>query len=466
MFERKIINAIQKLEDEELSQLKIFINSPYFNVNGEIIRLFDIIFGAIKQNVEQSSVSDEIVWKKLFSGLPFDAKKYNRLYYILGNLFDRFIAQKEFEQMPLYRLKVKGDVIQKVSNKTLQKKVYNETYAYIQKNDTYSAEDKVYIYFMTSTFRSVKESTVILNELNTYFVLEKLKSYVFLLSMKKMYQLEVNIKFMDEVFSLIQVNHFEQHPAIAVYQSIMGTIMNEEEKDNYYVLKGLIREHIHKFNTDFQREIYTMAISYCINRSNQSIVEFVKEQFELFKESVERNIIQENNEISVPVFRNIVFAALRVKQFAWAENFIDNYKIYIHPKYRDNAVYFSLARLEINRENYDKVLDYLQLINYDDVWYQLGARTMQMAAYYKLGEYDALESLLNAYKMFISREKSLTKERKKAYLNLIKFTKKLMYTMPHEKTKLEKLKKEIEETKGIVNKAWLLEKVEEYKTRR
>jgi hypothetical protein len=117
--------------------------------------------------------------------------------------------------------------------------------------------------------------------------------------------------------------------------------------------------------------------------------------------------------------------------------------------------------LEINRENYEKVLDYLQLINYDDVWYQLGARTMQIAAYYKLGEFDALESLLNAFKMYINREKSLTRPRKLTHLNLVKYTKKLLYIIPSEKSKILKLRKEIEENPSIVNKSWLLERVDE-----
>jgi hypothetical protein len=466
MFERKIINAIQKLEKEELSQLKIFINSPYFNVNGEIIRLFDIIYGAIHQNVEQISVSDDIVWKKLFSGLPFDAKKYNRLYYILGNLFDRFISQKEFEEMPYYNLKVKGDVLQNVPNRALRKKVYNETNAYIQKSQTYSSEDLVYTYFNNNRFIPLTKESNVQQDLNYYYILEKLKTYVSLLSWKKMYKLDVDFHFMDYVFEMLDDNGYIFHPSITIFKKITDTLLDENNSDNYFELRQLMKEHIEKFSEDIQREFYTLAISYCISKVNQSKTDFDKEVFELFKESVEKNILQENNELSVPVFRNIVFAALRVKEFEWTEYFINNYKKYVHPKYRDNAVYFSLARLELNRENYNKVLEYLQLINYEDVWYQLGARTMQMASYYALSEFEVLESFLDAFKMYVNREKSLTKDRKVSYINMLKFTKKLLYLQPSDKTKIHKLRIEIENTKAVASKPWLLEKVEEYNTRR
>ncbi|MBK8621456.1 MAG: hypothetical protein IPN79_06780 [Saprospiraceae bacterium] len=306
-----------------------------------------------------------------------------------------------------------------------------------------------------------KRDTEVILWLNIYFLIEKLSAYVTLLSWKKMYKLDVELNFMDYVFTLLTFEEYRNHPTINIYQSISDTFLYENDKKYYYILRNLINEHVNKFDIDFQREIYTTAISYCINKGNQTIVEFDIEAFNLFRESVESSIIQENNEISVSVFRNIVFAAIRVKEFNWAEYFIENYKSYVNPKFRDNAVYFSLARLEINRENYTKVLDYLQLINYEDVWYQLGARTMQIAAYYKLGEFDALESLLNAFKMYINREKSLTKPRKLTHLNLVKYTKKLIYIIPSEKTKIQNLRKEIEENPSIVNKSWLLERVDE-----
>ena len=64
-------------------------------------------------------------------------------------------------------------------------------------------------------------------------------------------------------------------------------------------------------------------------------------------------------------------------------------------------------------------------------------------------------------KMYIKREKSLTKERKETYLNLIKYTSSLMKVNPRDQSKIQKIKIEIEQTKGIVSKPWLMEKVEE-----
>ena len=117
--------------------------------------------------------------------------------------------------------------------------------------------------------------------------------------------------------------------------------------------------------------------------------------------------------------------------------------------------------MEFYRKNYGKVLDHLNKVNYEDVWYNLNAKTLQLAAYYELDEYDALESLLQAYKMYIRREKSLSPSRKIHYQKLIKFTAALTKINAKDKIKVQKLKEEIENTKGVVSKPWLLEKVED-----
>jgi hypothetical protein len=460
--ERKIVLALQKLDKKELKEFLIFVRSPYFNVNKGLTLLYDTIFPLLESKKFKETHNDTWLWSVLNpKDTEVDARRLNLLFYNLGLLFDRFVAQKEFSEQTFFQKKLMMEILSQRKLPLERRILIRTTLEALQKNENYSATSAIYQYFTKKMASKKKREAEVILWLNIYFLIEKLSAYVTLLSWKKMYKLDVELNFMDYVFTVLTFEEYRNHPTINIYQSISDTFLYENDKKYYYILRNLINEHVDKFDIDFQREIYTTAISYCINKGNQTIVEFDIEAFNLFRESVESSIIQENNEISVSVFRNIVFAAIRVKEFNWAEYFIENYKSYVNPKFRDNAVYFSLARLEINRENYTKVLDYLQLINYEDVWYQLGARTMQIAAYYKLGEFDALESLLNAFKMYINREKSLTKPRKLTHLNLVKYTKKLIYIIPSEKTKIQNLRKEIEENPSIVNKSWLLERVDE-----
>jgi hypothetical protein len=174
-----------------------------------------------------------------------------------------------------------------------------------------------------------------------------------------------------------------------------------------------------------------------------------------------KDIILQNNQLSPTTYRNIVPIALRVSEFTWAENFIHDYAPYVDEKYRNNAVEFSLARLEFYRRNFDKVLRHLHRVTYDDVWYNLNVKSIMILAYYELDEYDALESLLQSFRMYIKREKSLSEDRKNHYLNLIRFTGILMKLSGRDQDKLKKLKEEATAAKGVVSKPWLMEKIDE-----
>jgi hypothetical protein len=292
-------------------------------------------------------------------------------------------------------------------------------------------------------------------------VAEKLRHYCTLLSWKKMYQLDISMAHMDHITMLASSQQYIEIPAIQIYNTIRLTYEEEENVGHYYTLKSLLKKHIHLFPQEEQREIYATAISYCINKVNKNVSEFQKENFEVYREALNSDVLFLQNQLSATTFRNIVHIALRVNEFTWAENFIHDYAPYVDEKYRNNAVEFSLARLEFYRRNFDKVLQHLHRVSYDDVWYNLNVKSIMILAYYELDEFDALESLLQAFRMYIKREKSLSADRKNHYLNLIKFTTALMKMSVRDQDKLKKLRDEITAAKGVVSKPWLLEKVDE-----
>ncbi|MEL6987340.1 MAG: hypothetical protein AAGK97_05870, partial [Bacteroidota bacterium] len=174
-----------------------------------------------------------------------------------------------------------------------------------------------------------------------------------------------------------------------------------------------------------------------------------------------RNILHINGEIDPFLFKNIVVAGLRIGEYDWVEDFIHQYKSTVYEEYRENATSYNLATLHFYKKEYEKVIQLLQTIEYEDVNYNLGAKSMLLATYYETDEYEALDSLFGSFRTYLTRNKKIPESRRRNYGNLIKFTKKLTRTPVNDKSKLQKLKEEITDTKGIVSKRWLLEKVQE-----
>jgi len=89
----------------------------------------------------------------------------------------------------------------------------------------------------------------------------------------------------------------------------------------------------------------------------------------------------------------------------------------------------------------------------------LDARRILLKCYFELKEYDALDSLFNSFSRYIYRQKEIGYHREN-YLNFIRFVKKMIHGRMEDKKNIEQLKEEIKMTNGLVEREWLLEKLD------
>ncbi|MFT5801460.1 MAG: hypothetical protein ACI956_001268, partial [Nonlabens sp.] len=120
-----------------------------------------------------------------------------------------------------------------------------------------------------------------------------------------------------------------------------------------------------------------------------------------------------------------------------------------------------LGRLYFYQKKYEDVISLLQTIEYDDIIYNLGAKTMLIRTYYEIEEIDALDSLLESFRIFLGRQKKLSAQRKQNYKDFIKFIRKLSRVIPGDKKSIKKIRAEFDKSEGIVSTDdWLKEKIE------
>ncbi len=476
MKDRKISIALSSLSIYELNSFLKFVQSPYFNVNQYIAHFASIIIEAIKGN-NLVEIAAQDIWKKVYKSEPYNNQKFLKLNSDLTKLLEIYLAQKEMESSEslMTNLKLEGAKKRNLENlysgiiseaERLNKSEYNQSAEYyltkyqIEKNlfSLKTENEKKNEKFEITSALNIKAIT---DNLDNFYIADKLRQYCTLLSWKKMYKIEIELDNMDYIIQMANQPPFNTVPPISIYYKMLLTYQDERNLANYHELRQLTKTFIHIFPIEEQREIYSTILGYCINKINKNQSEFFRETFEVYKDGITENILLVDQSISVTTFRNIAIAALRVEEFSWTENFIHEYSKFVDEKYRDNAVQFSLARLEFYRKNYHKVLTHLNSVNYEDIWYNLNAKTIYLHSYYELDEFDALESLLQSFKMYIRREKSLSTDRKTHYLHLIKFTSALMKINHRDQPKLMKLKSEIETTQGVVSKPWLIEKVDQ-----
>ena len=99
-----------------------------------------------------------------------------------------------------------------------------------------------------------------------------------------------------------------------------------------------------------------------------------------------------------------------------------------------------------------------QKAEYKDLMLSLAAKMLQLKIFFELQEFDLLESHLQAIRAFIRRKKVMGYHREN-YLNTVHFTQKLLESNAFDKPARAALRREIEETKAVAEKEWLLEQV-------
>ncbi len=478
MKDRKITKALEKLTVYELNSFRKFLLSPYFNQNEAFVIFFDMLNEAKRTGKDPGQIESKDVWAKIYGvDTPYNDVKFRKLSSDLFALFEEFITQKELDNDGSEKLRLLmkaytnrnlsdlfGSLIHHIEyNKKLHQNKNAEHYL-----NMYNIERAIMdINFHDNTIGRKVEMDKVLNveemsyNLDVFFIAEKLRSYCTLLSWNQTFKLNKKIIGIDVILKLAQSPFFKDYPPIAIYYLISVIKSHEGNTEDYYKLKELLIANLHHFDKKESKDLLDLVIGYCVTLSNKGMPEFEKEAFEWYKLGLKIDIIIRDEHISPTTFRNVVFYALRQGEYDWTETFIQEYAEFLEPSVRESNVNFGLARVEGYKKNWKKLIQLLAYTEYKEVFQALLSRTLLLIAYYELNEIESLESLFSSFKLYLDREKTLNKNRKTQYYNLIKFTRTLSKSPKISRVKLDKLKDEIESVEVVVNKAWLIEKINE-----
>ncbi|MCH8330508.1 MAG: hypothetical protein IH946_03865 [Bacteroidetes bacterium] len=236
----------------------------------------------------------------------------------------------------------------------------------------------------------------------------------------------------------------------------MLLLKEEDDEIHYKRLKKLLEKHSRKFQLEELREMYTHALNFCIKKANTGQREYLYKLLDVYKSALPKGILDEGKFLSPWNYKNIVTAGLRVGETDWVKHFIEEYKVRLEKKYRDNAYTYNTARYHFHIKEYDEVIGLLQKVEYEDIYYNLSSKSMLLKIFYETDESDQLYSLLDSFEIYLRRNKLISSYHKTNYLNLVKYTRKLLRLPPKDKAKADKLRKELEAASNVSDRKWLI----------
>ncbi len=462
-----LITVLKTLSKKEARDLKKWLNSPVHNQREDVVLLFEYLLTG-EHLADDKFLQKERVFSKIYPGEAFeDAKLRQSMHFLLKSLEEFLIYQELREDEVRSRMALSSVYRKRKLDKAFQKTIKSiET---LQENAPYRDEQYLRNEYLLQlekyTFQEGKKRTVKMNlqemsdALDLTFLADKLRQSCLMLAHQAVYKAQYDIGFLSEVLAFIEKGDFLQHPAIAMYYYGYKAISDESGQEYFQSLRQEIQKHKNYFPHSELRDIYLMAINYCVARINLGHAEMRKELFELYRNGIEDQILIEQNELSRFTFRNIINLGTALKEFEWINSFIDEYQDYLALQHRENFVQFSRAKLHFAKREYKQAMRMLAQSDFDDILTNLYSKSMLIIMYFEEEEIDALESLLESMRTYM-RRKEVLGTHKVIYSNLIKYTRKLIRINPYDKDEKNKLKEEIERTSPLPEKEWFLKQLE------
>ncbi len=465
-MDAQIIRIFSRLGIAERRAVGDLARCPYFNRREEVVRLCDYLTEHAGRSTHPA-IAPERLFEVACPGLPYDAKRLRHLQSYLLALVRQYLLLEEAQHAPAQQVPMLLRALRQRGMDDLFEKTWTGQFADMERQLLRDAQyhfQRYLLYQEQLEHASKRERSAKLNfqplpdELTVYYVSEMLR-HACLSSMHQAVAGQAyRMGLLEAILEAVKRDEMLQIPAIAVYYHAYQMLQHPEDNTAFEHLKTSLAEHHARFSVDEQRGLYLLAINGCIRRLNAGRNAYVQEALDLYRATLQSGILLENGILSGFNYKNIIRLAAALKEHTWAEQFLDQYRAHLHPRERDNLFRYNRAFLYFQQQDYAHAMPLLQQVELEDPLNNLDARRMLLRSYYELGEWQALESLIQSFAAFLRRQKNLGYHRT-TNEKLLYFVRKLLEAQTQSKKVRQALLSELEATPEVAERAWLLGKM-------
>ncbi len=462
-----LTEIVRSLEKKEVRELNKWLQSPAHNQRQDVIKLFDFLVKSLPNNDE--GTEKERAWKAVFPSQPYDDAYLRQVMYFLLKAIEEYLV---FVSIANDRVRYQLDLSRIYRERKLEK-AHRQAYRIGRENlkeqplrDNYFLRNQfLFEQDYSQLTNVVQNASANLQEtadaLEKWFLAEKLHITYAMLAHRSVYKTaSYDDGMLLEVLKYCEDKTLLKEPAIAVYYYAYMISTNPDREEYYDQFENLIQNIDKHFHTTEMRTLYVAALNYCVGKANRGKVEFSRRLFNLYHKGLELGYLLENGLVSRYTFGNAVGAALRNKEFGWAEKFIDDFQHHLEEKERNSIVNFNQSRVYFEKGEYSQAQQLLTQFEYDDMLFNLIAKTMLLKIYFETDEYDAFESLLESLRTYLQRKVALDATRKASYKNMISLMKKLLQLNIFSKAQKEAFRELVQNTNPLAERDWLLKQLE------
>ncbi|MDO8367103.1 MAG: hypothetical protein Q7T20_09915 [Saprospiraceae bacterium] len=462
MPDNQLLQTIRALNTRERSALSDFASCALFNRRPEVSRLCRHLVQHIGRS-SSASLSLERQFEAAFPGETYDNARLRHSMSYLLEVARQYLAYSDWAADPLAQNRNLCRAARKRGLDRIFDKTWEIATAELEKSPVRDARHHYLRYQILQEqleqesrgARSTKINLQLFPEtLTQYYAAEMLRHACVALSHQATSGQSYEFDLLESMTREKSWKILLQTPVVAVYHQLYKSLQPDGEA-HFGTLKILLAAHGNCFSVEELRGLHLQAINVCIRRMNSGQRAYIREAFDLYKSALALNVLAEEGVLSGFTYKNIIRIAAALSEHEWAEQFAEQYREMLHARERDNFYRYNRAFLHFQKQDYARAMPLLRQVELEDTLNNLDARRMLLRSYYELGEWDALESLLQSFGAYLRRQKNLGYHRT-TNENLLVFTKKLLGANLKDKRIRSSIQQEIERTTDVAERAWLL----------
>lgn len=479
MFKSNLTEVLKTFDRQELKEFGQFIQSPFFNTNQSVVRLFEQLKKLHPQFDEKPS-DKKILFEKAFDKIEYNDSFMRMTVFRLMELAKEFLIFKNLQKNNLFKGTILLDEFNDRQLDNLISKSAAELHKKIEKlkgrdAETYYVKYKLEYYIneiksrdtQMITYKDILDEELMLEQkyMNTNFFLNSLKFFQYFLNQKNfVVNTEGYPDFTGEILKYLEQNpEYLNEPELNLYFNLVSLLITKDEKYFSRLYRKLF-EYKDDLNINSKHNLITVLKNYAQMKVQEGSKGYIEKAFNILKFSLEKDIITyspSSKYMTETRFMNIVWSGLLLKKFDFTEEFINKYISRIESEKRQYVFAYNFAKLEFERGNFSSALEKLgksgQIKN---VMYKAAIKQLYIMIYYELKLFIPASEALENYRHFVKSDKLLPEIYKLQCNTFINYFSRLIKIIESHSEKSYELDKLISELKST-NFIWLLKKATE-----
>lgn len=460
----KLITLLRALNARERRRFLDFLHSPYFNTRSELIPFAEALFAALEKD-ETGPIDVKAAHEAASPEAPFQEKQAAYWMNYLLRLAEDFLATERFQNDSYER---RHHLLEELVDRNLLVHYQFHLRRFTADLDRRPVHDAHWFYWswqladlenrhfhQKDERRSDPKLQKTADALDQFYLLKKLALLSEMRNRERLFSQTHEPYFADEAQQMADAEHLAGVPIIRIYALVLKMLSAKDSKDHFEACSQLFAVHHHLLARPERVTILSHLLNFCIGRIRMETDKnyFMEEALRLYLFGIEEEILLKDGVLSPWHFKNVVKLAINLKQLNWAKTFVQRYSERLSAEVRENAIFFNLADIHFHLREFDDALQCLSKVTYSDIHYQLNTRTLLIKIFFEKREEEILLANLAAFTLFLKRNKSLSGDLRRTYLNFCKLLNRILRNGNQDQARLARA---IRQTSPLTDRDWLL----------